>query len=439
MKRFLPLLVAFVCCLSAGITILAVENPAFSVRIDGTIDTDSSHNGQGTLVVDWQIQPNKEGLTLRYAQGLRLAYDNTVLQLMTWDGADVVEDSILDKQFSSVPKAGSAGDFETDVIVFAARGTSNDTGYLNYLLGSPFDAYDCPQGTYSSLVQVRFAFRAGKSADDLTDSSIRCMTASELYETSQSTAILLNTDENELTTYEYIKHANGVATGGDTINAPAITYPNSTVGSGNYGGNSGNSLNSGNGDNSEMSVGTTSPTETELTEPDIQSSIVEPGTQIAQMPDSEQTPLSEQPVLIEAVPSSSETLSQNEVPIATDTIYPDARGLELLWALVALGAGALILALMKIGKPAQEKVVAEPASEAPDDVPENGFDAADDSAPDNAPDTATDNTPDSAPDTATDNAPDNAADAASDATSDTAPAPAPDPGCDKDTLQRTDQ
>jgi len=102
MKRPLLIVIALAICLFASANILAVGNPTFSVNIIGTPDADTTFNGQNTLVFDWQIITNKAGLTLRYAQGLRLAYDNTVLQLMKWDGSDVIEDGILSNNFNPV-------------------------------------------------------------------------------------------------------------------------------------------------------------------------------------------------------------------------------------------------------------------------------------------------------------------------------------------------
>jgi len=353
MKRHVSVIITIFFCLSIGSPIMAADNQVFSVEITGTPDTTTTLNGQSTIVLDWRILTNREGQTLRYAQGLRLAYDNTVLQLVNWDGEDSVDDSILSKNFTPIPGTGILGDFNTDLILFAAQNDSGELGYLNYLLGSPFDAYDCPQGSYLTLAQIRFAFRDGKSADDLTADTIRFMTASELYDKSQSTAILLNTDENDLTSYEYLKHENGVAMGGDTIIAPTITYPHSNV-EGNGGIN-----------NSET------PNETsDSAEEDISSSSVDQNSSIPQVPISEQQPpLSDQAAPPELSPASVELTSPNELSGQSDEINLNEQGSGLIESMIAVFAITLSFALIMISRAKKPKRAAEtagPAQESPD-------------------------------------------------------------------------
>ncbi|MCL2151988.1 MAG: S-layer homology domain-containing protein [Oscillospiraceae bacterium] len=225
MKRCLTLLVTLIFCLSLFIFVLSVGNPAFSVKIDGALDTTASFNGQSTLVLDWQIMANREGLSLRNTQGLRLTYDNTVLQLMKWDGSDVIDDSATGTSFSVISQVGRAGAYNTALRVSAAKDAVGNIGYLNISLGSAFEAFACPQGVFVTLSQVRLAFRPGKTIADLTGDSISCMNASELAATAQSSAVLINTTENEITSYEYMRQENGVAIGGDKLNAPTIDYP----------------------------------------------------------------------------------------------------------------------------------------------------------------------------------------------------------------------
>ena len=225
MKRLLMLLLAIAFCLSCAISALAVDNPTFSVKIGGTLDTEISFYGQNTLVLDWQIMANREGLRLRNAQGLRLAYDNTVLQLMRWNGAEVIDDSVTGTTFTIVPQVGRVGEYESAIRVNAAKSAAGSVGYLSMSLGDAYETYTCPKGTYVTLARIRFAFRPGKTYADLAANSIRCMTAGELAATAQSSAVLLNTDENDVTSYEYLRQANGIALGGDKLNAPEIAYP----------------------------------------------------------------------------------------------------------------------------------------------------------------------------------------------------------------------
>jgi len=322
-----------------------VDNPTFLVRIVGTPDTENTFNGQNTIVLDWQILANREGLTLRYAQGLRLAYDNAVLQLLTWDGSDVIADNELDIIFSPIPKVACVGEFDTDFLVFAAQNATGELAYLNYLLGSPYDAYSCPQGSYVSLGQVRLAFRAGKSTNDLTADSIRCMVVSELAATSQSTAILLNTDENNLTSYEYLKQSDGVVIGSDTLNAPAITYPQGSTVS--------EDTNQSSAEESEytqssMPTGPAEDTnqssaeESEYTQNDMPTGPAEEN-----IPNSK-TPASGGSLTTEETPASREPYNPLDTPTTSDMAYLNEPESEQSWTLVTLIGGWVTIALLVI-------------------------------------------------------------------------------------------
>ena len=229
MKRILSLFIILILIISASIYAAAIDNPPFSVEITGTPDTDKTFNGQGTLVINWRIMANRNGLTLRNTQGLRLSYDITVLQLMKWDGSDVIADSSIVLSFNSASQTGRVGVYNTTIRVSAAKNSSGSRGYLNISLGDAYDIYACPQGAFVTLAQVRFAFSKGKTASDLAENSIRCMNAGELAATAQSSAILINTTENGATSYEFLRQSNSVATGGDKLNAPVFDYPLGTA------------------------------------------------------------------------------------------------------------------------------------------------------------------------------------------------------------------
>ena len=228
-KRLLTLLLTLTFCLSCAMPALAVDNPTFSVNIDGALDAEVSFNGQSTLILEWRIMANKAGLTLRNTQGLRLAYDNTVLRLMRWNGSEVIDDNVMGTAFTIVPQVGRVGVYESVIRVNAAKSVAGNVGYLSISLGDAYETYTCQQGQYVTMARIRFTFRPGKTFADLTANAIRCMTAGELAATAQSSAILLNTDENDVTSYEYLRQANGIAAGGDTLNAPEITYPRGTA------------------------------------------------------------------------------------------------------------------------------------------------------------------------------------------------------------------
>ena len=228
MKRYITPAIALLLCFLVYIPVLSVENPAFTVKISGTLDADNTFNGKDTLVLEWQIRANRPGLTLGNAQGLRIAYDNTVLQLIRWDASDAISESTTGTTFKAASaRAGHTDIYDTVIRVSTAKSAVGGIGYLSILTGSDYDTYACPHGAFFTLLQFRFAFKPGKSAADLTGASIRCMTVGELAATAQSTAILINTTENGLTSYEYLKQERGVAVGMDKLNAPSVTYPNS--------------------------------------------------------------------------------------------------------------------------------------------------------------------------------------------------------------------
>ena len=228
LTRLLSVSLALIICLSTSVPALSADTPAFSVSINGTLDAEIRFNNQSTLIIDWQVLANKDGLELGNTQGLRLTFDNTILQLMRWDSAGIISDNSVGTYLSPISQAGSAGDYDSRFRVYAAKNSSGNLGYLSITLGDPYDVYPCQKGTLTALAHIRFAFRSGKSVSDLTLDSIRCMNVIELDATSQSSSILLNTNENGVTSYEYLRQANGVTLGGDTLNAPTITYPHGT-------------------------------------------------------------------------------------------------------------------------------------------------------------------------------------------------------------------
>ena len=207
-----------------GISSFAADNPAFSTQLQGEYDEAVTSGGQHSLVLDWRIKANRVGLNLNNAQVLCLAYDNTVLQIMKWDG-ELISDADIGTNLKSVSQTGKAGVYNYNVRVYAAHDSVGGVGYLCLALGDPYEIYACPVGSYLSLLKVRFAFRNGKSDSDLTAGSIRIMTAVELQATAQSTVMRISTDENGGTFYDYLRQMGGVPQGGDTLNAPVITYP----------------------------------------------------------------------------------------------------------------------------------------------------------------------------------------------------------------------
>ena len=137
MRKVTLLLLPVALIFAIGIPALAaVDDPAFSVHIKGTIDKATLFDDQDTLALSWNIMANKPNLTLTNTQGIRLAYDTTVLRLIRWNAASAYPDETIGTTFLSMSSAGSLGTFESDVLrVFAARDASGETGFLNLNVG----------------------------------------------------------------------------------------------------------------------------------------------------------------------------------------------------------------------------------------------------------------------------------------------------------------
>ncbi|MDR0672022.1 MAG: dockerin type I domain-containing protein [Oscillospiraceae bacterium] len=204
----------------------AVDNPIFSVYIDGNVDQAVKWNGADTFIVDWKFQAFGSDLRLRGTQGIRLAYDKTVLQLIGWNST-AIDDNAWNTAFALCSGVASPdGVYPYNFAVYTAQNLAGDTGYLNLTLGHPTEAYESFY-LIESLMKVRFAFRPGKSAADLRAGSLRCMTAVELNMTGQSSAVRLATNDGII--YHYLDQSGGVPTGNDLLNAPEFDYPGSEV------------------------------------------------------------------------------------------------------------------------------------------------------------------------------------------------------------------
>ncbi|MCL1975628.1 MAG: S-layer homology domain-containing protein [Firmicutes bacterium] len=217
MQRRLALftMLLLLCC---SIPALALDEPKIAIRILGTLEKEENE-----LVLEWQIKANHQDLTLINTQGLCLAYDNTVLQLMQCSEPFLlIEDSELSDKFIGIAQAGKGVDYDFGVKVYAALNNSDNIGYILLSVGDSYETCYCAKGKYISIEQIRFAFRSGKNEADLYADSIRIMTAFELRATEQSHALLLYTTENEGTPYTYL-----TAIGEDNLEAPEIIYSNS--------------------------------------------------------------------------------------------------------------------------------------------------------------------------------------------------------------------
>ena len=229
MKKLVLILLVLCSFISFSLTTIAVENPAFSANVSGEIDDTQIYNEQNTFVLSWRIVSNSGDMTLSNVQGLRLAYDTDILQLLKWDGSDVVSSIENNIEYTAVADAGLACEYGDILRVYISNAASGEYGYVNISLGEAHDKYACLQGKSVLLAQLRFAFRSGKTADDLNSNSVRCQSISDLNSTAQSSVMLINTDEDINSSYEYLRQSNDTALGGDRLNAPTVTYPGSDI------------------------------------------------------------------------------------------------------------------------------------------------------------------------------------------------------------------
>ena len=229
MKRLLSFTLALALLFTFCAPALAVEEPLLLVTVGGTLDDQVMFGASETIILDWQFWlDDGVEIYLQYTQGIRLAYDKTVLQLIRWDAAAAIDDSAWSTSFTNCSNVASPeSEYPYNLRVAAARNAAGDVGYLNLTLGDPEEVFNPMWFMPYSLMQVRFAFRPGKSVDDLNAESIRCMTVDELDMTAQSSAVLLMTSEG--TAYRYLYQNGGVLIGGDLLNAPEFIYPNCDV------------------------------------------------------------------------------------------------------------------------------------------------------------------------------------------------------------------
>jgi len=200
MKRAFPLLLAIIAALALlSPTLAAAANPAFTVKIVGTQET---VNGKAAVTVDWRITANQAGLKLRGSSGLRLAYDNAVLQLVRFSGTGA--DYALTETLTVMPSAARPGAYEGAILdVRACRNPGGTVGYVTIELGHYEFTLDCIQNKEATLASIRFAFRDGKSQADLTSNTIRLMTIAEMTDRFQTSAVNICVAAGNLNT-EYV-------------------------------------------------------------------------------------------------------------------------------------------------------------------------------------------------------------------------------------------
>gem|GEM_PF-1828017 len=181
----------------------------FSVNVESALDSNTKFNSLPTLVTKFQLRANEDELVIQNTQGLRLAYDTSVLQLIRWNATSATNEPVGGNPFAAATGAGNIGVLGDSMTVFNATNLLGDTGYLSMSISAPFDTYECQQGSFVTLGEVRFAFRPGKTAADLDDDSIRIMDTDELAALNQSYAVIINDVQGNI--YTYGRQEDGIA------------------------------------------------------------------------------------------------------------------------------------------------------------------------------------------------------------------------------------
>jgi hypothetical protein len=241
MKRIISILPTFALLLVFCLPSFAFDT-AFSVKVTGTVDTITQCEGRDTFVLDWMLMANNPDMTLKNTQSICLTFDNTVLQLAKWNSTEAIPDATMAVEDISSPTLGVSRvsgnykdfeDYNVPMRVYVAKSNDGNKGYLNLTMGSDVGSTLWPQGVYTSLGQIRFVFREGKTEDDLTPDSVRMMTLAEMNLMNQSNGTLNTASENggpEIA-YVYLVQAGGILLDEGNIEPPEIVYPNSAGGS----------------------------------------------------------------------------------------------------------------------------------------------------------------------------------------------------------------
>jgi len=219
-KKLFPLLLAAILVFSLITPIVAaVPNPVFAVRVVGTPET---VNGKSALTVGWKVTANTAGQQLRGSSGLRLVYDNTVLQLIRYDGTGT--DYLLTESLSGMLSAAGPNAYEGAALdIRACRNSDGAFGYVTIEIGHSEYTYNFVQGEETTLTSIRFAFREGKTQADLSSGSIRLMSISEMESLAQPAALNICVVSGSTN----IEHVYRSRTAADSLNAPEIVLPNS--------------------------------------------------------------------------------------------------------------------------------------------------------------------------------------------------------------------
>jgi hypothetical protein len=129
-----------------------------------------------TIATALQVKSSINGAELYSNQGLKLAYDNSVLQLLRWNGTEIPDSAFESGQFLTVSGLAVANTplFSGTNRCLITKDNSGDTRYFSFEPSFMDECFECSKD-YTTLEQIRFAFRPGKTIADLNENTIRLM------------------------------------------------------------------------------------------------------------------------------------------------------------------------------------------------------------------------------------------------------------------------
>ena len=190
----------------------ASDTPDYQASLTGRLDKGIQVAGADSYVVSFLVQ-TANSKAIANVQSLKLSIDISLFEFVRWDGSDI-NLTILTTTLLRLPEntfsvlSGWSGS------VWAAK---SPDGSRLLLLIEPYraiDPFDNPNGysfdVLTALESIRLAFLPGKSIRDLTNDSVRLMTAVEMEIVNQREQILLN--DGTRTVYRYGTQLNSTFT-----------------------------------------------------------------------------------------------------------------------------------------------------------------------------------------------------------------------------------
>jgi hypothetical protein len=218
-KKFIAIILAV--AILGGISIVPLAEASgsnYDVEILGKVDSSIRHNGRNTYIVEVRVRANN-GARIQ-GVGCILAYDASVFDLVTMDGAQTLSEAgvVAETGLSLLPDP-PLYDFVPllpmgwNPLLSVALSSDRNTGYV------AMQAYRMNATTAASFVtlqKIRLAFKPGRSLDDVSENSIRFVMISEMGTLGGVSSQLQIFDETS-TSYEY-----GRLSGSNTLPVPVF-------------------------------------------------------------------------------------------------------------------------------------------------------------------------------------------------------------------------